>query len=71
MFEDQLSDCGVGDWDDRELIVGSEDIIEGPYCFNTCEVEVCGDAPDTFPITFIVDMEMYLGHLRILQPHKY
>jgi hypothetical protein len=49
MFEDQLSDCGVGDWDDRELIVGSEDIIEGPYCFNTCEVEVCGDAPDTFP----------------------
>ena len=51
MFEDQLHECGVGDWNDRELIVGGEDIIEGPYCFNSCEIGSCGDAPDTFPVT--------------------
>ena len=58
MFEDSLFECGVGEWNDRELVVGNNDITEGPYCFNTCDLGPCGDAPDTFPVTFVVDMEI-------------
>ena len=37
-WEDALSDCGVGEWNDRQIVVGDNDIIEGPYCFNSCEL---------------------------------
>tara|TARA_B100002052_G_scaffold169907_2_gene154666 strand:- start:14022 stop:16154 length:2133 start_codon:yes stop_codon:yes gene_type:complete len=57
-WEDALSDCGVGEWNDRQIVVGNNDIIEGPYCFNSCELGPCGEAPDTFPITFSVDMSI-------------
>ena len=57
-WEDALSDCGVGEWNDRQIVVGDNDIIEGPYCFNSCELGPCGEAPDTFPITFSVDMSI-------------
>ena len=57
-WEDALSDCGVGEWNDRQIVVGNDDIIEGPYCFNSCELGPCGEAPDTFPITFSVDMSI-------------
>ena len=57
-WEDALSDCGVGIWNDRQIVVGDNDIIEGPYCFNSCELGPCGEAPDTFPITFSVDMSI-------------
>ena len=62
MFEDQLSDCGVGEWNDRELIVGEDNLTEGPYCFNTCGIGPCGEAPDTFPITFVVNMNIIGSH---------
>ena len=57
-WEDALSNCGVGEWNDRQIVVGDNDIIEGPYCFNSCELGPCGEAPDTFPITFSVDMSI-------------
>jgi len=36
---DNLSDCGVGEWNDREFSVSSDseaDIQLGPYCFSSC-----------------------------------
>ena len=32
-----LYDCGVGEWNDREITVSDEDFIVGPYCFSSCE----------------------------------
>ncbi len=32
-----LDDCGVGEWNDREITVSDEDFIVGPYCFSSCE----------------------------------
>jgi hypothetical protein len=31
-----LDDCGVGEWNDREVLVSDEDIVVGPYCFSSC-----------------------------------
>ena len=31
-----LEDCGVGEWNDREITVSDEDFIVGPYCFSSC-----------------------------------
>ena len=31
-----LDDCGVGEWNDREITVSDEDIVVGPYCFSSC-----------------------------------
>ena len=56
VFEGSLQDCGVGDWDDREVTVASNDLVLDLYCFNSCEIGECGDPPDTFPVTFMVDM---------------
>ena len=32
-----LEECGVGEWNDREITVSDEDFIVGPYCFSSCE----------------------------------
>ncbi len=32
-----LDDCGVGEWNDREVSVSDEDFVVGPYCFSSCE----------------------------------
>ena len=32
-----LYDCGVGEWNDREITVSDEDLVVGPYCFSSCE----------------------------------
>jgi beta-glucanase (GH16 family) len=32
-----LEDCGVGEWNDRQITVSDEDFIVGPYCFSSCE----------------------------------
>ena len=63
IFEDQLQDCGVGEWYDRQLTVNQEDEMSaGLYCYNVCEEGECGDLPDTFPVTFIVDLEITGSH---------
>ena len=31
-----LEDCGVGEWNDRQITVSDEDFIVGPYCFSSC-----------------------------------
>ena len=31
-----LYDCGVGEWNDREITVSDEDLVVGPYCFSSC-----------------------------------
>ena len=57
IFEGNLEDCGVGDWDDREVNVGVEDILLDIYCFDSCSG---GECPELgyFPVTFIVDMSI-------------
>ena len=63
VWEDQLQDCGVGEWYDRELIIDQEvEMSASLYCFNTCEVGECGAPPDTVPVTFSVDMEITGAH---------
>jgi len=32
-----LEECGVGEWNDREVSVSDEDFVVGPYCFSSCE----------------------------------
>ncbi|MDP7027012.1 MAG: family 16 glycosylhydrolase [Candidatus Marinimicrobia bacterium] len=32
-----LEDCGVGEWNDRQITVSDEDFVVGPYCFSSCE----------------------------------
>ena len=32
-----LEECGVGEWNDREITVSDEDLVVGPYCFSSCE----------------------------------
>ena len=63
VWEDQLQDCGVGEWYDRELTIDQEvEMSASLYCFNTCEVGECGAPPDTVPVTFSVDMEITGAH---------
>ena len=63
IWEDQLQDCGVGEWYDRELTVDdANEMSAGLFCFNSCEEGECGAAPDTFPVTFSVDMEITGAH---------
>ena len=63
VWEDQLQDCGVGEWYDRELTVDQEgEMSAGLYCFNTCDLGECGAPPETVPITFVVDMSIIGSH---------
>ncbi len=55
-WENTLEECGVGEWDDREVVVGDVDLDVGPFCFNSCDVGYCPDDIEFYPITFIVDM---------------
>ena len=55
-WEDSLDDCGVGDWGDREVVVSNQNLDIGPHCFNSCDVGLCPDDIETYPITFVVDM---------------
>ena len=32
-----LEDCGVGEWNDRQITVSDEGFVVGPYCFSSCE----------------------------------
>jgi len=57
IFEGNLEDCGVGDWDDREVTIGTENIVLDIYCFDSCSG---GECPELgyYPVTFIVDMSI-------------
>ena len=55
-WEDSLDDCSVGEWGDRQIIVTDQDFVSGPFCFNSCDEELCPDDILTYPVSFIVDM---------------
>ena len=55
-WEDSLDDCSVGEWGDRQIIVTDQDLVSGPFCFNSCVEELCPDDILTYPVSFIVDM---------------
>ena len=47
-------DCAVGDWSDREVIVGSADMILETVCFSSCSSECIN--LNYYDVTFQVDM---------------
>ena len=53
-WEEVPSECEVGDWGDREITVGNEDIVLDIVCFNSCDNE-CVEVIYS-NVTFQVDM---------------
>ena len=46
--------CGVGDYNDREIVVGDADMMTEPYCYSSCYT--CGGDPSEATVTFQADM---------------
>ena len=54
-WEDLLGqDCAVGQWSDRQITVGSENLQLDPVCFSSCSSDCV--TVNSYEVTFQVDM---------------
>ena len=51
--------CGVGDWNDRFVDVGDDDMMTPAFCFSACWE--CGDDPTPANVTFQADMSVLIS----------
>ena len=59
-WEDLLGqDCAVGQWSDRQVVVGSENLQLDPVCFSSCSSDCV--TVNSYEVTFQVDMNNVEG----------